>query len=148
MTCTYTGLVWPYELMVKSLLRGFSGISLHSLAKSVHKRPRLKQLLNCNSAISGPILMKFCMQKYFFAPGMHTLFHQGHKGYKAKGHKVTKAGGQHLSKQIFLAFYGSVSPLHRLLRYIIPIITEPMKIANCGVPWETLRIKPYSFQAT
>ena len=75
--------------------------------------------------------MKFCMQKYFFAPGKHALFHQGHKGYKAKGHKVIKAGPQKILKLIFLAFYASVSPLHSLSRHNTLNITEPMEIAKC-----------------
>ena len=76
--------------------------------------------------------MKFCMQKYFCQPGKHTIFHQGHKGSKAKGLKVIKARGQEILKSIFLAFYSSVSPLHPILRHNVPNITEPMEIANCG----------------
>ena len=71
------------------------------------------------------------MQKYFFPPGKHTIFHQGHKGSKAKGLKVIKARGQEILKSIFLAYYSSVSPLHPILRHNVPNITEPMEIANC-----------------
>ena len=72
------------------------------------------------------------MQKYFCQPVKHTIFQQGRKGYKAKGHKVIKAGGQKFLKLIFLAFYASVSPLHPLLRHNTPNITEPMEIAKCA----------------
>ena len=71
------------------------------------------------------------MQKYFFPPGKHTNFHQGHKVFKAKGHMVIKARGQENLKPIFCTFYSSVSPFHPLLRHNIPNITEPMEIANC-----------------
>ena len=77
--------------------------------------------------------MKFCMQKYFCQPGKHTIFHQGRKGYKAKGHKVIKAGPQKILKLIFLAFYASVSPLHSLSRHNTLNITEPMEIAKCAL---------------
>ena len=72
------------------------------------------------------------MQKYFFPPGKHTNFHQGHKVFKAKGHMVIKARGQENLKPIFCTFYSSVSPFHPLLRHNIPNITEPMEIANCA----------------
>ena len=73
------------------------------------------------------------MQKYFFPPGKHTNFHQGHKVFKAKGHMVIKARGQENLKPIFCTFYSSLSPFHPLLRHNIPNITEPMEIANCGI---------------
>ena len=72
------------------------------------------------------------MQKYFFPPGKHTNFHQGHKVFKAKGHMVIKARGQENLKPIFCTFYSSVSPFHPLLRHNIPNITNSMEIANCG----------------
>ena len=82
------------------------------------------------------------MQKYFFPPGKHTNFHQGHKGFKAKGHMVIKARGQENLKPIFCTFYSSVSPFHPLLRHNIPNITEPMEIANCVL----LTIRDHTFE--
>ena len=74
----------------------------------------------------------FVCRNIFSPPGKHTIFHQGHKGSKAKGLKVIKARGQEILKSIFLAFYSSVSPLHPILRHNVPNIIEPMEIANCA----------------
>ena len=75
---------------------------------------------------------EFLYVEIFFPPGKHTIFHQGHKGFKAKGHKVIKARGQENLKPIFCTFYSYVSPFHPFLRHNIPNITEPMEIANCA----------------
>ena len=70
-------------------------------------------MTGCNSVIFEWILMKFCLQKFFWPPGKNTKFQQGHKGCKAKGHKAIKAGAQKFQNN-FLSILG-------ICKWIAPI---------------------------